>query len=105
MPKLFGPPASNSSYNESVEAFLARRSVDKLGDTIDFLLIPKRDTKAALRSLGQALRNNEPPLEANIGKSGAKTAAIENYHKECGSVIQIRQFKYLIEFPRLGDKV
>ena len=43
----------------------------------DFLLTAKRDTKAALRFLRQAIRNNGTPVKINIDKSGANTAAIE----------------------------
>ena len=71
------------------------RAVDKDGDTIDFLLTAKRDTKAALRFLRQAIRNNGTPLKINIDKSGANTAAIEAYNKESGGSIEIRQCKYL----------
>jgi len=34
------------------------RAVDKQGDTVDFLLTAKRNTRAALRFLCQANRNN-----------------------------------------------
>ena len=71
------------------------RGVDKDGDTIDFLLTAKRDTKAALRFLRQAIRNNGTPVKINIDKSGANTAAIEAYNKESGASIEIRQCKYL----------
>ncbi len=71
------------------------RAVDKGGDTIDFLLTAKRNTRAALRFLRQAIRNNSTPVKINIDKSGANTAAIEAYNEECGSMIEIRQCKYL----------
>ena len=71
------------------------QAVDKHGDTVDFLLTAKRDTKAALRFLRQAIRNNGTPVKINIDKSGANTAAIEAYNEECGSTIEIRQCKYL----------
>ncbi len=71
------------------------RAVDKQGDTIDFLLTAKRNTRAALRLLRQAIRNNSTPVKINIDKSGANTAAIEAYNKESGAMIEIRQCKYL----------
>ena len=71
------------------------RVVDKHGDTIDFLLTAKRDTKAALRFLRQAIRNNGTPVKINIDKSGSNTAAIEAYNKDSGATIEIRQCKYL----------
>ena len=71
------------------------RAVDKNGDTIDFLLTAKRETRAALPFLRQAIRNNRIPEKIDIDKSGANTAAIEAYNEECGSTIEIRQSKYL----------
>ena len=72
------------------------RAVDKHRETIDFLLNAKRDTKAALRFLRQAIRNNNnTPVKINIDKSGANTAAIEAYNKDYGATIEIRQCKYL----------
>ncbi len=71
------------------------RAVDKVGDTVDFLLTAKRDTEAALRFLRQAIRNNGTPEKINIDKSGANTAAIKAYNAEAGSAIEIRQCKYL----------
>ena len=71
------------------------RAVDKDGDTIDFLLTAKRDAKAALRFIRQAIRNNRMPDKINIDKSGANTAAIKAYNAETGATIEIRQCKYL----------
>ena len=45
------------------------RAVDKEGNTIDFLLTAKRDKRAALRFLRQAIRNNCTPVKINIDKS------------------------------------
>ena len=70
------------------------RAVDKDGNSVDFLLTAKRDTKAALRFLGQAIRNNCTPVKINIDKSGSNTAAIEAYNEECDQAIEIRQCKY-----------
>ena len=66
------------------------RAVDKDGDPVDFLLTAKRDTKEALRFLGQVIRNNGAPVKIKGDKSGANTAAIEAYNKECDSAIEIR---------------
>ena len=71
------------------------RAVDKAGDTVDFLLTAKRDAKAALRFLRQAIANNGTPEKINIDKSGSNTAAIEAYNGETGETIEIRQCKYL----------
>ena len=52
-------------------------AVDKAGATVDFLLTAKRDRKAALRFLRQAIGQNGVPEKITIDKSGANTAAIE----------------------------
>ena len=42
------------------------RAVDKDGNTVDFLLTAKRDTKTALRFLGQAIPHNRTSVKINI---------------------------------------
>lgn len=54
------------------------RSVDKHGQTIDFMLTAKRDLKSAKRFLRKDIKNNGAPLKAIIDKSGANTAALES---------------------------
>ncbi len=71
------------------------RAVDKYGETIDFLLIAKRDKKAALCYLKKAIGTNGKPGLINIDKRGANTAAIKQYNKEERTRIKIRQYKYL----------
>jgi putative transposase len=71
------------------------RAVDKAGATVDFLLTAKRDRKAALRFLRQAIKWNGTPEKITIDKSGANTAAIESQNVEHGAGIEIRQIKYL----------
>ena len=71
------------------------RAVDKEGDTIDFLLTAKRDTRAALRFLKKAIRGNGTPEKINIDKSGANTSGIAAFNLETGSNIECRQCKYL----------
>ena len=58
------------------------RAVDKAGNTVDFLLTAKRDRKAALRFLCKAIGQHGVPAKITIDKSGANTAAIENYNSE-----------------------
>ncbi len=70
------------------------RAVDKGGNTVDYLLTAKRDRKAAKRFLCKALGSNNKPTKINIDKSGANTAAINDYNDD-GSDIEIRQNKYL----------
>ena len=71
------------------------RAVDKEGNTIDFLLTKKRDTKAAKRFLIKAIGSNGRPEKITIDKSSANKAAIEEYNRENGTSIEIRQIKYL----------
>ena len=71
------------------------RAVDKVGNTIDFLLTAKRDMKAALRFLTKAIDRNKKPGLINIDKSGANTAAIIQYDQDNNRRIKIRQCKYL----------
>ena len=71
------------------------RAVDKAGATVDFLLTAKRDRKAALRFLRQAIGQNGMPEKITIDKSGANTAAIESYNTDHEAGIEIRQVKYL----------
>ena len=71
------------------------RAVDKEGNTIDFLLTKKRDTKAAKRFLIKAIGSNGRPEKITIDKSGANKAAIEEYNRENETSIEIRQIKYL----------
>lgn len=71
------------------------RAVDKEGNTIDFLLTAKRDTKAAIRFFRKAIGRNKTPRKINIDKSGSNTAGIKLYNKENQTDIEIRQCKYL----------
>ncbi len=71
------------------------RTVDKEGNTIDFLLTAKRDKKAALRFLNKAIGRNGKPGLINIDKSGANKAGIKAYSEANNRRIEIRQCKYL----------
>jgi putative transposase len=71
------------------------RAVDKYGDTIDFLLTEYRDKAAALRFLKKAIRRHGVPEKITIDGSEANEAAIKCYNQEHGTVIVIRQVKYL----------
>jgi len=71
------------------------RSVDKLGNTVDFLLTRKRQRMCAQSFLIKAISNNCRPKVINIDKSGSNTAAIKVYNKSSFSKIKIRQCKYL----------
>ncbi len=71
------------------------RAVDKEGNTIDFLLTAKRDTKAALRFFNKAIGRNGKPGLINIDKSGANKAGINLFNDENNRRVKIRQCKYL----------
>ena len=71
------------------------RAVDKAGHTVDFLLTAKRDGNAAARFLRKAIDQCGTPEKITIDKSGANTAAIEEYNSENEASIELRQVKYL----------
>ena len=71
------------------------RAVDKQGQTIDFLLTARRDTKAALRFLKIAIVQNGKPSLVNIDQSGANTAGLKQVNRDNRTRIKIRQCKYL----------
>jgi len=71
------------------------RAVDQDGETVDFLLTPRRDQAAARQFLQRAIALQEAPEKITIDKSGANAAAIESLKNESGVEIEVRQFKYL----------
>jgi putative transposase len=52
------------------------RAVDKLGNTVDFLLTRRRQRMSAQSFLIKAINNNYRPRVINIDKSGSNTSAI-----------------------------
>ena len=71
------------------------RAVDRAGDTVDFLLISKRDRAAARRFLEQAINLHGVPEKITTDKSSANTAAIESVKVDACVDIVLRQSKYL----------
>lgn len=76
------------------------RAVDKHGDTIDFYLSRTRNSKAAKRFLGKALKGRkewEMPRIINTDKAGCYGVAIDELKKEgvCPQDTEHRQVKYL----------
>ena len=71
------------------------RAVDKAGKTIDFLLIAKRDKKAAMRFFEKAIQANGIPEKFTIDKSGAKKSAIDQIIEDKKIAVEVRQVKYL----------
>ena len=99
------------------EWYYLYRAVDKMGQTIDFLLTKQRDELAAKRFLTKAIRRHGVPEKITIDGSAASKAAIESYNEAHGTTITIRQVKYLnniveqdhravkrVTRPRLGFK-
>ena len=71
------------------------RAVDRVGDTIDFLLCAHRDCAAARRFFERAMDLHGVPDKITIDKSGANTAAIVGMMADSGADIEMRQSKYL----------
>ena len=76
------------------------RAVDKFGDTIEFYLSPTRNTKAAKRFLGKALKGLkswEQPRIINTDKAPTHAAALAELQDEgkCPEDLEHRQAKYL----------
>ena len=71
------------------------RAVDKMGQTIDFLLTQERDEQAAKRFLTKAIRRHGVPEKITIDGSAANEAAIKSYNEEHGTATAIRKVKYL----------
>ena len=70
------------------------RTVDKTGQTIDFLLTAHRDELATKRFLKKAIRRHGVPETITIDGSAANEAAIKSYNAEHGTAIAIRKLKY-----------
>ena len=71
------------------------RAVDRLGQTVDFLLTAHRDLAAARRFFEQAFDLHGDPEKITIDKSGANTAAVKSLIADTGLDIELRQSKYL----------
>ena len=75
------------------------RAIDKHGDTIDFLLTSRRDSKAAKRFLAKALRRSKRyvPLRINSDKNPAYGLALAEPKREgkAPDYVKLRQVKYL----------
>lgn len=71
------------------------RAVDRLGQTVDFLLTAHRDVAAARRFFERAIDLHDAPEKITIDKSGANTAAVQGLIADSGLPIELRQSKYL----------
>jgi len=71
------------------------RAVDRLGQTVDFLLSARRDEAAARRFFERAMAQHDVPEKITVDKSGANTAAVRGLIADSGVTIELRQSKYL----------
>ena len=73
------------------------RAVDKLGETIDFMLSKKRDKTAAKDFFDKAIGSSGMPEKITIDKSGSNFSALNalNKSKAENEKTEIRQIKYL----------
>ena len=71
------------------------RAVDKLGQTVDFLLTAHRDVAAARRFFERAIDLHDVPAKITIDKSGANTTAVRALVAGSGADIELRQCQYL----------
>ena len=80
------------------------RAVDKIGNTVDFMLSKKRDETAARKFFEKAIGSSGLPEKITIDKSGANKAGIESINSQLVLIallgctlmqIHIRQIKYL----------
>jgi putative transposase len=71
------------------------RVVDKMGQTMDFLLTAHRDLAAARRFFERAIDRHDVPEKITIDKRGANTAAVNTMVADGGVAIELRQSKYL----------
>ena len=79
-------------------------AVDKIGNTVDFMLSKKRDENAAKKFFEKAIDSNGLPEKIMIDKSGANKTGIEAINLQLALItllgctpmqIHIRQIKYL----------
>lgn len=71
------------------------RAVDRDGATVDFLLTAKRDLAAARHFLERAIGLHGLPAKITIDKSGANTSAVRAIQDDTGTLVELRQVKYL----------
>jgi len=70
------------------------RAVDKLGQTVDFLLTAHRDMAAARCFFERAIDLHDMPTSITGNKSGANTAAVRGLVADSGAAFELRQSKY-----------
>ena len=71
------------------------RAVDKLGQTVDFVLGAQRDVASARRFFERAIDLHDVAEKITIDKSGANTAAVRGLIADSGAAIELRHSRYL----------
>ncbi|MGF6292551.1 IS6 family transposase [Paraburkholderia youngii] len=71
------------------------RSVDKAGNTVDFLLRARRDKAAARAYFEKAIDQNGAPETVTLDKSGSNLAALQAINARRNLPIKVRQKKHL----------
>lgn len=73
------------------------RAIDKVGNTIEFLLRKYRDAAAAKAFFRKTFKNNGLPVKVTIDKSGSNISALTTANKNLpkDKQIEVRQIKYL----------
>lgn len=75
-------------------ALIPSSALDRLGQTVDFLLTAQRDVAAARHFFERAIGLHDEPEKITIDKSGANTAS-RALIDDRGTNIDLRQSKYL----------
>jgi transposase-like protein len=85
------------------------RALDSTGQTIDFLLSAKRDTKAAKRFFRKMLKlpRHPSPRVINVDQNQAYPPAVEELKEEgvLSIASQLRRCKYLNNISRAGPQI
>jgi putative transposase len=71
------------------------RAVDKEGQTVGFLLMPRRERAAAEACLEKAMRHQGLPEKSTSDQSGSNTAALKQDNKTHTTTVILRQSKAL----------
>jgi putative transposase len=80
------------------------RAVDKEGNTVDFLLRPRRNKAAAQNYFEKSIQQNGVPETVTIDESGVNLAALHAVNDGRDPPIKIRQVKYLNNVVEQGHR-
>ncbi|MEZ5645004.1 MAG: IS6 family transposase [Burkholderiaceae bacterium] len=80
------------------------RAVDRLGQSVNFLLTARRDVAAARRFFERAIELHDRPEKVMIDKCDANTAAVHGLVEDSGLQIQLSQSKHLNNIVEQADR-